>query len=340
MFEYIVLSGGGPRVFSFCGALEQMISVMNKKYQTQNWLNEYVKGGGGTSIGAFVVFAVLSGCPVVRLFHMVKEARLWRGEHMLANVDWMNIQETGGICKHDLLFELVYQTMDELDIDREITFQQWNQKFGKELVMNATCAEDHRVKYFSHRWTPHIRICEALVMSMCLPGLFQPYVFRGKSYVDGGVACNYIAHLFPPESTIGISHFNSKYTTNKLLEPKSILDDVTPDIELEYVDIINPNRNIVSTVLDMMDGMCWYLQAEQFTKMSQTIQQNTICIFPLHIVTYNSITMLDYQKMDRMYIYGSMKTLWHFYGDSWSIVLVAQLVENLFYYAKEYGQTS
>lgn len=330
-FEYIVISGGGPRVFSFCGAFEQLVSVMHAKHN-KNWLNDCVKGGGGTSIGAFVVFSVLSGCRIQRLFQIIKQARLWKPECMLSNIQWTNLQSSGGICNHNLLYELIYSVMDELELSREITFSEWNQKFGKTLVMNTTCLDNHKIQYFSDRWTPRVKIAEALVMSMCFPSLFQPYVFRGKSYVDGGVACNYIAHLFPPESTIGIAHFNSQYIENCNEAPKSISQKLRLDmnfVEQGGEDFESESRNIVSTVLDVMDSMSWYLQAHQFLKLDSCLQKNTICVFPAHIISYNSIMLLDERKMNNMYIYGSMKTLWHFYGECWSLTLAAQFVEDL-----------
>jgi predicted acylesterase/phospholipase RssA len=86
-----------------------------------------------------------------------------------------------------------------------ITMEGLYQKTGKWFECNAVCVEEDRHVFINHETWPGLCVADALVMSMCLPVLFQPVNIKGKLYVDGGLHQNLLINRYPIEQTIAIA---------------------------------------------------------------------------------------------------------------------------------------
>jgi predicted acylesterase/phospholipase RssA len=87
---------------------------------------------------------------------------------------------------------------------KDITFLQLYTEFGKTIVIPVVCIQTKQVLYLSKDTFPHLKVWKAIRMSMSVPFLFKPYVYRGLSYVDGGIKHNFAIDLYNSNDTLGI----------------------------------------------------------------------------------------------------------------------------------------
>ncbi|ALD62203.1 Patatin-like phospholipase [Mollivirus sibericum] len=73
------------------------------------------------------------------------------------------------------------------------------------LMCNGVCIDDGSMFYASSRHTSHMAVRDALCMSMCVLGIFEPFRWEGRNFGDGGHLCNYIIHKYPAKTTVGIT---------------------------------------------------------------------------------------------------------------------------------------
>ena len=87
---------------------------------------------------------------------------------------------------------------------KDITFLQIYTDFGKNIVIPVVCIQTKQVLYLSKDTFPHLKLWKAIRMSMSVPFLFKPYVYKGLSYVDGGIKHNFPIDLYNSNDTLGI----------------------------------------------------------------------------------------------------------------------------------------
>jgi len=99
----------------------------------------------------------------------------------------------------------------DLDIDT-ITFDEYKELVGVSLHFFAVSMTDLKVKEFSPKLTPNVKVIEAIHASSALPILFQPIQIDGISYIDGGFLCNYplfeclAEGEYKPEEILGLKN--------------------------------------------------------------------------------------------------------------------------------------
>ncbi|MBA3285886.1 MAG: patatin-like phospholipase family protein, partial [Nitrosopumilus sp.] len=161
-------------------------------------------GAGGTSIGAFIMFAVLAGMSVHEIYTLLKNLDNWDMYRLIKTIDIKNISHNGGLCDHTLLKKFVQKLFIQLGYKENMTFKEFYKKTGKYFLCNSSCTSTNDIYLMDHERTPDMYIKNALVMSMCLPVLFKPVTYDNKLYVDGGYFRNYIINYFPAKETMGI----------------------------------------------------------------------------------------------------------------------------------------
>lgn len=203
LYKNLVLSGGGVRGLYYLGFM--------KYYESR--LDEF-KNLVGTSIGSFFVAAIAIG-------YKSEELR----PHVINIIDYTkvkNIQLFGFLSNLGLddatNLEHYIKKMIRYKIGRkDITFLQIYKEFEKNIVIPVVCIQTKQVIYLSKDTFPHLKVWKAIRMSMSVPFLFKPYVYRGLIYVDGGIKHNFAIDLYNSTDTLGIdlslSSNNKSYET-------------------------------------------------------------------------------------------------------------------------------
>lgn len=314
--EHLVISGGGPRVFAFCGVVEQLNRFCY--LHTHESLHTKIKSGAGTSIGALVVFAFLSGMGMDELMFISKGARIWKADSIISAIDWIGLTQKSGFCKNSLLIEFVESIFMALNYPFDLTFSQWNEITNRDITINTTCLETNKMELFSTILTPDDTLMDILSMTMCIPVLFQPYEYKNKTYADGGLTCNYLGHLHDPLTSIGILH--SKNETDEHVDlPESTKTNAHK----------SNGGNIIAAILNTLEFASWQLQDEQLKHMNPVMKKHTIKVYPVHIVSYANMFQFTESQMDRLFFYGCAKTVWHFYKNEWMVALTVHCMTGM-----------
>ncbi|MFI4938326.1 MAG: patatin-like phospholipase family protein, partial [Candidatus Berkiellales bacterium] len=114
------------------------------------------------------------------------------------------------IQEHLHLVAIKYNTtvadiLKKYDIENlgEITFSQFENLRKaypelpfKELYLTGTKLSDGSLKVFSADTDPHMKMVAALRITMSFPLGFEPVLYQGEYYIDGGVADNYPMQIF------------------------------------------------------------------------------------------------------------------------------------------------
>nr|UMO78871.1 Patatin-like phospholipase [Pandoravirus belohorizontensis] len=164
-----------------------------------------IEGAAGTSIGSAIALAAVCRMPIERLAAVARDPKTWALDGALADADILRLIERRGLCSHDVLYRTIYRFMDIMDLPRDIDFAALRARTGRMFVCNATDADDLTPVYLSHVTAPHMRVADALCASMCVPGLVEPFVWCGRSLVDGALVADYIPDVFPEDLTMGIA---------------------------------------------------------------------------------------------------------------------------------------
>lgn len=182
----LVLSGGAANGYYMLGALDSM--YRNSK--------PIIKASAGVSAGACIVVMLALGLEPKQIADEVSvlaaKGPEWNYTRMFTKGFVLNIQpykdqlETM-LAKHDVV------TMNDLFV-----------KTGVFVTIVTTNIDDCQAEYVDHVTHPDLSICEALLMSICIPLCFEPRVVNGVNYCDGALSDAFPLHLYSSEGTVGI----------------------------------------------------------------------------------------------------------------------------------------
>lgn len=189
----LVLSGGGVKLMAFIGALTALNDM---------GILEHITTIAATSAGAIIAFLLSIGYTIDELFDVItlldfKKLKLLEFHRLLTEF---------GLDDGKRMEFLVHSLMAAKNIDINISFRKLYEMTGKTLIMTATCVNDKKIHYFSHKTAPDMSILTALRMTISVPIFFTPVLYKGKYYIDGGCIDNFPIHLFDDnlDDVIGI----------------------------------------------------------------------------------------------------------------------------------------
>jgi predicted acylesterase/phospholipase RssA len=190
IYKNLVLSGGGVRGLYYLGFM--------KYYESR--LEEF-KNLVGTSIGSFFVAAIAIGYKSGELRpHVINIIDYTK----VKNIQLFSFLSNLGLDDATNLEHYIKKMIRDKIGRKDITFLQLYTQFGKTIVIPVVCIQTKQVLYLSKDTFPHLKVWKAIRMSMSVPFLFKPYVYRGLSYVDGGIKHNFAIDLYNSNDTLGI----------------------------------------------------------------------------------------------------------------------------------------
>jgi len=288
IYKNLVLSGGGVRGLYYLGFMK---FYSDRLGEFQNLV--------GTSIGSFFAAAIAIG-------YKSEELR----PHVINIIDYTkvkNIQLFGFLSNLGLddatnLEHYIKKMIRDKIGRKDITFLQIYKEFGKTIVIPVVCIQTKQVLYLSKDTFPHLKVWKAIRMSMSVPFLFKPYVYRGRSYVDGGIKHNFAIDLYDSIDTLGIdlslsSNFKSYETLDFEQYCISIVDIITryraPIINQDVIYLngsYNSDRQLIPfqpevderTVNEAIQYSCeavkvFFIEKEKYISKEITKEINDIC---------------------------------------------------------------
>lgn len=190
IYRNLVLSGGGVRGLYYLGFM--------KYYEGR--LDEF-KNLVGTSIGSFFITAIAIGYNSAELRpHVINIIDYTK----VKNIQIFSFLSNLGLDDATNLEHYIKKMIRNKIGRKDITFLQIYTDFGKNIVIPVVCIQTKQVLYLSKDTFPHLKLWKAIRMSMSVPFLFKPYVYKGLSYVDGGIKHNFPIDLYNSNDTLGI----------------------------------------------------------------------------------------------------------------------------------------
>ena len=191
----LVLSGGGVTALGFLGILKLLY-----EHDLIKEIEHYI----GTSMGAIISYLLTIGfthnelLEFSKLFNFSKITEDIKLDNFLCNYGFIDMNNIKIILKN---------ISNVKNIDNDITFIQHFKKTKKKLSITGTCLSDFKLYYFNYENTPDMKIFDAILISCCIPLLFQPIEHDNKCWIDGGIINNFPIDYCDDEidNTLGIA---------------------------------------------------------------------------------------------------------------------------------------
>ena len=211
--DSLVISGGGT--FGFC--------VLGTLYCFKNMMNN-IKYLFGTSSGSVILFFIAFGKNIDEIYDLIFDFELSIIKPNTVSSIITIYNNYSMYNQNKILRNFLENFLEENTGKRTITFRELFNRSKKILTICCTCLNNKKPEYMSILNYPNENVIDIILMSTCLPFVWEPIIFHNKVYVDGGVTDNTPAL----ESQKNI--YRSVY--EKLLnnEPVNYWDDVTSDV--------------------------------------------------------------------------------------------------------------
>jgi predicted acylesterase/phospholipase RssA len=145
--------------------------------------------------------------------------------------------------------------LESLQAGLDLTFTQFVDKTGCDLVVSGTNITRRRSAYFSEHHTPDFPVAEAIALSMSIPLVFKPVVisYAGQSpntdnmdytglWVDGGLYNNLPIHAFDQKAKNGQNQYEMPLNPRVLAFRLFDGNRPTKDSNLRYPPEVDPSN--------------------------------------------------------------------------------------------------
>lgn len=219
--KILVVAGGGIRGMYYIGALHSLYEM--------GFFNSF-ETYAGASIGALLLFLINIGFIPSEMLEYVKKINLSK----LKSINLVNFFDTFGVDSGIKIISLIKKLMSIKKIKHNITFKELYDMTNKKLIVSVTNLNKKCAEYLSYETHPNLQVIQAIRMSISIPFLFEPVVFNGDYYIDGGCIDNFPIELFKNEKDklIGIYSIPHNITTRR--EISSIYEYVEQAIHSIY----------------------------------------------------------------------------------------------------------
>jgi len=229
--KYLVFSGGGARGISFIGALQ----ILHKL----NILDEKILGYAGTSVGSLFASILAIG---------------YTPDEMMLIMNKMDFNKIADSSKelnyiYDLLGDLISVKTGNPDYSIKNLYLDKNIK----LIIPVTSVLNSKLIYFNQNYDIPIRM--AVKMSMTIPHVFNPVIYEGGMYVDGGVFDYYPISVFDDDI-----QDTSEVLGFKICSKDQVLSDINNiNLDLKYIDLffISNEKRELSEYNEMRTVKIW-----------------------------------------------------------------------------------
>ena len=218
IYKNLVFEGGGVKGAAYAGSVQVL---------HDNDLLKNVERVAGTSAGSITAALLAVGAGSKGLTESVLDSNF---HQFIYDPGWifMDIYRLFfhyGIHSGNRFAKILKGYIKQYGGDPNLTFAQLEQKVKKEphkfkhLSVVASNISTQNVDIFDSTRTPNIPIWQAVRCSMSIPVIFEPYVIKGNSYVDGGLGWVYPIDIYDQKKKDGEDIRNPE-TLGFYLEPK------------------------------------------------------------------------------------------------------------------------
>ncbi len=265
-YENLVFEGAGIRGLAYSGVIKQL---------EDHHIMPQIKKVGGTSAGAITALMISLGYDSKEIYEIISTTKFQKfndGQFIFIG-GFSRMNSRYGWYKGGAFINWLEKIIQAKTGNEEITFSELKAKGFKELYITGTCLNKQKLLIFSAQTYPHMKIKDAVRISMSVPIYFEAVFIdeEGKVYkkpnakenldvvVDGGIIGNYPIFMFdsiayqdgktyriPNMKTIGIRIDSEQQIKNDTVAPELVampIRNMTDYINAFYILILeNLNR--------------------------------------------------------------------------------------------------
>jgi len=192
----LCFAGGGVKGLAHLGALEAFVN------KDPEFLS-HITGFSGTSAGAILASLLACGMDLISLKTLVEvtDFSTFLDESLASSpFHWLKdvylVEHYEGACSGAAFYEFMGVHISDMTGSKDTTFQElWDAK-GIRLILTVTDLRGRKAVHLDHVNHPDMPIRLAVRMSMSIPFVFRPVVYKDMVCVDGGLLDNMPLHVF------------------------------------------------------------------------------------------------------------------------------------------------
>ncbi|QKF94320.1 patatin-like phospholipase [Fadolivirus algeromassiliense] len=260
-YQYLVFSGGGIKGISYVGSLLEL-QKNNILYDNDN--NFKIKGICGVSAGSIVAALLAVGYKPHELETVMTTIDFEEiADDKLGYIrDTINFIDDWGVCPGEYVIELMGNLIKQKKGNPDYTIEDLYNDTGIKLVI-VTTDMTYQKSIYLYPGNPikefsKIPIRTAVRMSMGIPFAFEPYLYNGSYFVDGGVLDNYPLHVFDgeypgePKARLNLCEPNPYVLGLKIMTSNQIIDyNIVP--KQKYDSLFQYTMAFINTFLNEND---------------------------------------------------------------------------------------
>lgn len=203
--EILVLSGGSTKGVAQIGALHCL-----KKHNLLKNINTIAASSAGTMVGLLYC----AGYNPVELFKVIQLIDMSKTKKLTPS----NVITKFGFDDGTRMMLVMKKLLCAKGYSETVTFLEFYKKNNITFIVTGTCINDKSTHYFSYVTHPDMCVLDAIRISISIPIVLTPFIYKGNMYIDGGCTDNFPIDLFSDklDSVIGI------YVTESVNKVKDI----------------------------------------------------------------------------------------------------------------------
>lgn len=183
----LALGAGGVRGFLHVGALLEL------ERQRGDLTKTFSSGVYGSSVGSLIATGIAFGLNAEQIRTVCKQfLRANTFVPKLTDIEWMTVIRRKGCIPMDSFETLVKQGFASQGVDL-------TNKTLQDANIPLHVVASNITKGTPAVFQKHVPVLTALKASCCLPGLFQPVLYRSQLYIDGDIFSPSILHVIPEQ---------------------------------------------------------------------------------------------------------------------------------------------
>ena len=260
----LCISGASQRGLSYLGAIK---CLEDEQILKRDLLEKIV----AVSIGSFVSACYLAKYDMTELLEIIIDTDI----SLFKDIQFTDISILKGHSYKNWVMDVLSKKLPRTE-----TMSSFYKRTSVDFIIGTVCLEDGLV-FISHNNFPDMLLIDALMASMSIPFVFQPYIIDGKTYVDGGLISNLPMQELGPNA-IGIKSkrkrhgqiYNTMSYIIKLFETVTDhIKKIDPYKSNNIFDINVSDPNVVNFDIDIDDKITLYKEGFEYVKNSELLKK-------------------------------------------------------------------
>ena len=252
-YSHLILSGGGYSALVYIGVY---------RFLLQYKILKDIKHIYGTSAGSIFGFLIGLGLEynILEDIFIGEKSLFTKDDYIKFDTsDLFMFDVNKGIFSINRLRLFIEEILEDNYNIKDITFQEYLKKTGKDLHITSTCVNTSSIVDFCEKSHPNMSVITAIMCSSAVPFIFQPVEYEDYLYIDGGCINNI------PITTIKKEPMNKLLVINLTKNTNSTTKELKSNL-LQYiwnvlssslhspVNLVKNNKDENTDIIDMLDN--------------------------------------------------------------------------------------